>query len=360
MPTIAVINRKGGSGKSTLATHLAAYCSRQGLPVLLGDTDRNRSSQRWLELRGQVVLPPAGAKGALAPITGRGVDLRNVLRAPPGTAHVVLDTPGGLHGFELARVVCHADAVLMPVCPSMFDRETAAACWAELRALPRVASGRCRVAAVGMRVDARTKAHRLLKAWAQAQDLPFIASLRDAQTYVHGAESGLSLFDLPPLRVAADLAEWAPLLDWLQPVLHPAPPVAVAPLASSVRPCFKPAAAHTEPALAAGAADTVRDAPPVSTAPTVRGGAATGAAALPQAPPALAARSFFDRNPARLPGITIPGALDVLPPFVLPPLHQPKGDLLATRASAWARRLDRVLDTVSISRWLARPGARSG
>jgi hypothetical protein len=66
--------------------------------------------------------------------------------------------PAGIHGFELARVVMFADAIIMPVCHSVFDRESAAACHAELMALPRVASGRCRLATVGMRIDGRTSA----------------------------------------------------------------------------------------------------------------------------------------------------------------------------------------------------------
>ena len=56
MPVVAIVNRKGGSGKSTLATHLAAYCANQGLPVMLGDVDRQQSTQAWLKLRQQQLL----------------------------------------------------------------------------------------------------------------------------------------------------------------------------------------------------------------------------------------------------------------------------------------------------------------
>ena len=142
MPVIAVVNRKGGSGKSTLSAHIAAWCARQGHSVMLGDVDRQQSSRAWLKRRAPTL--PAIAPWAL--------DQKNVLRVPTGITHVVLDTPGGIHGFELARVVMFADAIIMPVCHSVFDRESAAACHAELMALPRVASGRCRLATVGMRI----------------------------------------------------------------------------------------------------------------------------------------------------------------------------------------------------------------
>ncbi|HXF47657.1 MAG TPA: chromosome partitioning protein, partial [Burkholderiaceae bacterium] len=156
-----------------------------------------------------------------------------VLRPPAGTTHVVIDTPGGLRGFDLARIVMYADAILMPVCNSAFDRESAADCYAELKSLPRVASGRCQVAAVGMRLDARTKAADVLQQWAEQLRLPFIGVLRETQTYVRCIEQGLALFDLPADKVQADLAQWQPILRWLEPVLaRPTEPVSTAAKAS--------------------------------------------------------------------------------------------------------------------------------
>ena len=216
MPVIAVVNRKGGSGKSTLATHLAAYCANAGMSVMLGDVDRQQSTQTWLRLRS------ANRSVARQPIVGWAVDPQRGLRAPAGTTHVILDPPGGLSGFDLARVVMFADAVLMPVCNSVFDRESAALCHAELMTLPRVASGRCHVAAVGMRLDARTRAAEVLKAWAEGLQLPFVGVLRDTQAYVRCIETGMSLFDLPVAQVQPDLLQWSPILRWLAPVLHPA------------------------------------------------------------------------------------------------------------------------------------------
>lgn len=212
MPVIAVVNRKGGSGKSTLATHIAAYCAHAGLSVMLGDVDRQQSTRTWLRLRSPEL--PSIAPWAL--------DQKNVLRVPSGITHVVLDTPGGLHGFELARVVMFADAIIMPVCNSVFDRESAAQCHAELAALPRVAGGRCRLATVGMRIDGRTNSAQTLRDWADGLGVPFLGALREAQTYVRTIERGLTVFDLPQNQAEADLAQWQSILDWLAPILHPA------------------------------------------------------------------------------------------------------------------------------------------
>lgn len=211
MPVIAVVNRKGGSGKSTLAAHIAAWCARNGSSVMLGDVDRQQSARAWLKRR-DASLP------AIAPWA---VDQKNMLRVPTGITHVVLDTPGGMHGFELARVVMFADTIVMPVCNSMFDRESAEACHAELMAMPRVASGRCRLAVVGMRIDGRTHAAQTLEEWSESLGVPFLGALRETQLYVRSLERGLTIFDLQPQLAAADLAQWAPILQWLKPQLYP-------------------------------------------------------------------------------------------------------------------------------------------
>jgi chromosome partitioning protein len=215
MPVIAIVNRKGGSGKSTLATHLAACYANSGIAVMLGDVDRQQSTQSWLRLRGTQALPDSSA-----PIVGWAVDPKRVLRPPAGVSLVVLDTPGGLHGFDLARVAAFADVILMPVCNSSFDRESAADCHAELMALPRVANGRCKLAAVGMRLDARTRAAEILAAWARELKIPFVTALREAQVYVRGVELGVTLFDVPAEKAEADLVQWRPLLEWLEPILR--------------------------------------------------------------------------------------------------------------------------------------------
>jgi chromosome partitioning protein len=235
MPVVAVVNRKGGSGKSTLATHLAAYGANNGATVVVADVDRQQSMRAWLRERN---AQPAGQRPA---IVGCAVDSRSFVRPPVGTDLVVVDTPGGLTGLELARVVMYADAILMPVCNSLFDRESASDCLAELRMLPRVASGRCRLATIGMRVEAGSEGHSVLQRWAADRQLPFIATLRESATYVRCAEQGLTLFDLPPAVVRPDMAEWQPILDWLAPVLQPAAPLAVCANDARIAPAHAPA-----------------------------------------------------------------------------------------------------------------------
>ena len=237
MPVIAVINRKGGSGKSTLATHLAAWLAREGLPVLLGDSDSQQSSKAWLKRR-DAALP------AIVPWTMG----QQTLKMPPGITHVVQDTPGALHGFELAKVIMSADAVVMPVCSSMFDREAAAACYAELMTLPRVTSGRCKIGVVGMRVDARTHSAQVLRDWADGLQIPFLGVLRETQNYVRSLENGMTVFDLPQDSHTTDRAQWEPILQWLRPIVQLATPTpVVAPPVATLQLAVKPITPVDEP-----------------------------------------------------------------------------------------------------------------
>jgi chromosome partitioning protein len=273
MPVVAVVNRKGGSGKSTFATHLAAYAAGRGASVMLADVDRQQSMRSWLRERS--AQSPATPRPT---IVGHSVDPRAFVRPPAGTDLVVVDTPGGLTGLDLARVVMYADAIVMPICNSIFDRESAAECIGELRLLPRVASGRCRVAAVGMRVDAGPEAAAVLQAWATEQRIRFIGTLRESITYVRCAEQGLTLFDLPAAVVRPDLEQWQPILDWLRPVLQPESVASVAAATGSNE------AARTGPAtvLPGGSIPARRPAEPVNRVlPGVRAATPAPAASTP-------------------------------------------------------------------------------
>ena len=209
MSVIAIVNRKGGAGKSTLATHIAGYLAASGHEVMLGDVDKQQSSRYWLSLRNE--------RQAL--IHGWTIDERNFARPPAGVKHVVLDTPGGFQGLGLMKVAMYADAILMPATSSVFDRQSAADCLKELRTLPRVVTGKCRIACVGMRIDARTKNAEALAAWANEMSIPFLGAIRAATAYTRCQEQGLSLFDFPADKVADHLKDWQLVTEWVDRIL---------------------------------------------------------------------------------------------------------------------------------------------
>lgn len=206
MPIIAVMNRKGGSGKSTLATQIAAWYASKGAGVMLGDSDRQRSTRGWLRRR-----DPSAPAIATWPN-----DLGRAYRSPVGTVPVVVDTSSGIFGLELAKQLARVDAIVVPVGPSVFDLETSMEFLEELRQHPRVVSGRCQVTVVGMRWP-----QDVVQAWqdkAMPRPLALLTVIPDEPRYRQGMEAGNSVFDEVGDLPCGDLACWQPLLQWLDSI----------------------------------------------------------------------------------------------------------------------------------------------
>lgn len=208
MQTYLIANPKGGVGKSTLATNLAGYFARAGHRVMLGDIDRQQSSRTWLSLRSPM----------LPPIASWELTNDSPAKPPKDTTHVVLDTPAGLHGKTLSKVLKQATRVVVPLQASMFDilatREFLLQL-AEEKSLRQHESDPF-VAIVAMRVDPRTRAAAELERFLLDMQLPVVAHLRDTQNYVQAAAHGMSIFDLTAARGGQDWAQWQSLLAWLE------------------------------------------------------------------------------------------------------------------------------------------------
>ncbi|MCG2576401.1 ParA family protein [Dechloromonas sp. XY25] len=206
MKAFLVANPKGGSGKSTLATNLAGYFANRGNEVMLGDIDRQQSSREWLGIR-PFELPT---------IDTWEIGHDNIARPPKGTSHVVLDTPAGLHGKMLERVLKLSSRVIVPVQPSLFDMLATRHFLSELLSEKAVRKGKADVAVIGMRVDARTRAAGELERFFATFELPVLAYLRDTQVYVQATAAGMTLFDLPRSRAERDLEQWQAIIDWAE------------------------------------------------------------------------------------------------------------------------------------------------
>lgn len=205
MKCILVANPKGGAGKSTLATNLAGHFATAGRRVMLGDIDRQQSARDWLSRRSRL----------LPPIATWEIERDRPARPPAGTTHAVLDTPAGLHGKPLDRALKVAQRVIVPVQPSLFDILATGHFIEKLLEEKAIRKQQTFVAVVGMRVDARTRAAAELERFLDRYELPVLAYLRDTQRYVQAAAHGMTLFDLTPGRVAQDLAQWQPIIEWV-------------------------------------------------------------------------------------------------------------------------------------------------
>jgi chromosome partitioning protein len=206
MQTILVINPKGGSGKTTLSTNLAGFLAWRGDSVTLGDMDRQQSSLHWLSIR-SADLP------AIHGWDARDDDLD---KPPHGTDYLILDAPAGIHGKELTNALKHANKVLVPVQPSLFDIWATSEFFEALKEHKALRHHHVDIGVIGMRVDPRTRAAATLLLYFEKHELPVITNLRDAQVYIQAAAMGETLFDLPRSQSEKELEHWLPLLDWVR------------------------------------------------------------------------------------------------------------------------------------------------
>lgn len=216
MRRVMVMNSKGGSGKTTIATNLAAYYASRGHGTVLYDYDPQASSSTWLKARRQQ-SGVAHIEGHEAYHQSLGSVTRSwLLRVPAGTDRIVLDTPSGVRGQDMADLVKRVDTIIIPVQPSPVDIRAASDFIRDLLLIGKVRSYPVRVAVVANRVRKRTLGFRLLQRFLQSLNIPFVALLRDTQNYVQAAEYGLGIHELNTRTIEVDLKGWRPLLDWIE------------------------------------------------------------------------------------------------------------------------------------------------
>lgn len=205
MRTVLVANPKGGCGKTTLVTNLAGCLARRGDSVMMWDLDRQKSSLEWLALRSPE-LPEI-----------RRLDDKEepTVRQKRKYDWLIMDTPAGQRGKNLARAIRPAEKVLMPIQPSLFDMTATRDFLAVLHEEHLLRPGKHFLGIVGMRVDARTRAAATLEAFLKQFDLPVLTYLRDTQGYANAAFQGKSIFDLPHYLNQKDVDDWKPLIKWL-------------------------------------------------------------------------------------------------------------------------------------------------
>jgi len=207
MRTILVASSKGGAGKSTVATNLAAHFALEGKATAILDADRQKSSTHWCEKRAALdtaVLPIDGSK--------RGWDKQ----LPEGIQRLVVDAPAGAMGEDLAAFLDIADAVVVPVLPSIIDLEATVPFLNSLVQHPRVKKGKLPVGLVGNRLKPWTTASQQAMEQLKAWPYPLVAELRDTQAYVLMAALGKSVFDYHSEQIRSHQEDWAPLLKWLK------------------------------------------------------------------------------------------------------------------------------------------------
>jgi chromosome partitioning protein len=212
MQKIVVLNPKGGSGKTTLASNLASYFAVSGLKPTLMDLDAQGSSTRWLSKR---------AKGQ-APIHGIAGYERNsrvtrsfAMRLPLDSERLIVDTAAALEAQRLPDITRNATAVLVPVLPSDIDIHAATKCISDLLLIAKIRREEQRIAVIANRVKKHTVVYKALMKFLETLNIPVVATLRDSQSYIRAAETGMGIFEMKPYLVREDLDQWLPLIGWL-------------------------------------------------------------------------------------------------------------------------------------------------
>lgn len=210
MRTILVASSKGGAGKSTLSTNLAAHFAVDGKRTVLVDADKQHSAIRWCEKR-------AHLETAVLPIDGT---LKNWQKLVPENAQIVIiDAPAGAMGDDLDAYIEMADAVLVPVLPSMIDIEATVPFLNSMAKNARVKKKKLPVGLVGNRLKPWTNASQ--QAVEQLKSWPYsvVGELRDTQAYVLMVALGKSVFDYNSEQLRSHQEDWAPILKWLKKVI---------------------------------------------------------------------------------------------------------------------------------------------
>lgn len=208
MKTIVVMNPKGGSGKSVIADNLAAAFANAGHRTALADTDPQHSSLGWLERR------PDGA----APIKGldwAGGD-GELGKAPKKTQRLVVDTAAALDFDRVKALVRLADAILVPVLPSLYDQQATTDFLDRLNDLKRIRKNKRPLGLVRNRVRLGARASARLDQFLMRLDTRDAGRLHDRALYTEIAWQGLGVFDLRTRQAEDIQASWQPVIRFAE------------------------------------------------------------------------------------------------------------------------------------------------
>jgi chromosome partitioning protein len=212
MQRIIVLNPKGGSGKTTVATNLAACYAAHGERVALIDLDPQGSSARWLRKRPEDAPPIHGIAGFER---STAVTRSWQMRVPGECRFVISDTPAAIDAHVLSDLTRGADTIVIPVMPSEIDIHATARCIADLLLVAKIRRSENRIGIIANRVRSNTRVSQSLTRFLASLDIPLIATLRDTQSYVRSAETGLGVSEMPAWQVQPDLGHWREVLSWL-------------------------------------------------------------------------------------------------------------------------------------------------
>jgi len=209
---IVILNPKGGCGKSTLATNIAACYAGRGPQPAIMDFDPQGSTMSWLKRRPKD-LPPI--HGIAAYKKSMQATRSWQLRVPESTVDLIVDSPASISHDDLRELTRDSSSILVPVLPSAMDIDAASRCVADLLLVAKVNRNEGKLAVIANRTRKNTKSFGRLMRFLDSLGIPIIAVLRDTQNFVHAAEKGMGIHELPPSRVRPDKEQIDKIVTWL-------------------------------------------------------------------------------------------------------------------------------------------------
>ncbi len=205
MQAILVVNSKGGCGKTTIATNLASAYAAGGMNVALADADKQKSSLGWGQSRHKKQN------------TIRTLDwTKKVSKIPKGIDRLIIDAPAGLSVDRFKTLLRMADAVLLPILPSAFDKAATKGFIQRIEAVKSIRKNRKPVGVVANTVRPRSRAYNNLMSFLDEIGHAPVAQIRYRAMYPDVAENGLGIF-VSANRASRDIqSDWTPLITFIE------------------------------------------------------------------------------------------------------------------------------------------------
>ncbi len=225
---IVILNPKGGCGKTTLATNLASYFALSGDTPTLIDNDPNGYTLRWLEKRSSKLSAIHGIATYKSTLHATRTWQ---LRIPDESTTVIIDTPAAITQPDIHELTYEANSILIPILPSAIDIGFATRFIADLLLITQIDRRDRQLAVVANRTRQNTRSLAKLMRFLTSLKIPIIAVLRDSQNYVHAADLGMGIYEMPYHRVKKDVEQMDLIVNWLgrlspsQPAPEPLTPI---------------------------------------------------------------------------------------------------------------------------------------
>ena len=103
----------------------------------------------------------------------------------------------------------------MPVLPSDIDIHACSKCIRDLLLVAKVRREDNRIGVIANRIRRNTLTYQSLIRFLHTLGIPIVATFRDSQNYVRAAELGIGVHEMKSYVAREDVAQWAPLVQWL-------------------------------------------------------------------------------------------------------------------------------------------------